>query len=50
MYKLQEKPSAFKREHPALQNMKFINTFLFSWVFLALLLDLDPSIGSTTLK
>jgi hypothetical protein len=27
--KLQEKPSALKGEHPALQKMKFINCFLF---------------------
>jgi hypothetical protein len=26
------KPSAIKREHPALQNMKFMNFFLFLWV------------------
>ncbi len=26
--KLQQKPSPLKREHPALQNMKFINFFL----------------------
>jgi hypothetical protein len=26
------KPSALKREHPALQKMKFINLFLFLWV------------------
>ncbi len=29
MSKLQEKPSALKREHPALQKMKFINFFMF---------------------
>ncbi len=40
--KLQEKPSALKREHPALQNMKILNFFLFSWVIFALL-DPDPS-------
>ncbi len=28
--KLQEKPSALKREHPALQNMKLLNFFEFS--------------------
>jgi hypothetical protein len=32
--KLQKKPSAFKREHPALQNMKFLNFFLHLWVIL----------------
>jgi hypothetical protein len=30
-----------KREHPALQKMKFMNFFLFFWVFFALL-DPDP--------
>ncbi len=39
--KLQEKPSALKREHPALQKMKCINFFLFLWVIFALL-DTDP--------
>jgi hypothetical protein len=34
--KLHEKPSALKREHPALQNMKFL---FFLWVIFALL---DP--------
>ncbi len=32
--KLQKKPSALEREHPALQKMKFINCFLFSGPFL----------------
>jgi hypothetical protein len=32
--KLQEKPSALKREHPALQNMKFLNFFLLLWVII----------------
>jgi hypothetical protein len=37
-HKLQEKPSALKREHPALQNMKILyffyirGTFLPSWI------------------
>jgi hypothetical protein len=32
-----------KREHPALQNMKFFYFFLYLWVIFALLdLDLDP--------
>jgi hypothetical protein len=31
---LQEKPSALKREHPALQNMTFLYIFLFLWVIL----------------
>ncbi len=50
--KLQEKHSALKREHPALQNMKFLNFFLFLWVISALL-DPDPDsesgFGSTDL-
>ncbi len=41
MSKLQEKPSALKREHPTLQKMKFINFFLCLWVIFALL-DPDP--------
>ncbi len=48
--KLQEKPSTLKREHPALQNMKFLNFFLFLWVIFALLdPDPDPESGSTDL-
>jgi hypothetical protein len=39
MFNLQEKPSAIKREHPALQKMKFINYFIFFWLIFALL---DP--------
>ncbi len=39
--KLQEKPSALKREHPALKNMKFLKLFLFLWVIFALQ-DPDP--------
>jgi hypothetical protein len=35
------KPSALKREHPALQNMKF-KFFLFLWVIFALLDPGDP--------
>jgi hypothetical protein len=41
MPKLQEKPSALKREHPALQNMKILYFFLFLWVIFVLL-DPDP--------
>jgi hypothetical protein len=41
MYNLQEKPLVHKKEHPALQNMKFLNVFLFWWVIFALL-DSDP--------
>jgi hypothetical protein len=44
--KLQEKPSALKREHPALQNMKFLDFFIFLWVIFALL---DLEFGSETL-
>jgi hypothetical protein len=39
------KPSAFKREHPALQNMKLIHFSIFSFLFLWVifpLLDPDP--------
>jgi hypothetical protein len=43
MPKLQEKPSALKREHPELKNMKILDLFLFSWVVFALLVpDPDP--------
>jgi hypothetical protein len=35
-------PSALKREHPALQKMKFINFILFLWVIFALLDPKDP--------
>jgi hypothetical protein len=41
--KLQEKPSALKREHPALQNMKFLNFFIFLGHFC------PPGSGSTGL-
>jgi hypothetical protein len=34
-------PTALKREHPAIQNIKFLNFFLLLWVIFALL-DLDP--------
>jgi hypothetical protein len=41
--KLQKKPSILKREHPALQNMIFLNFFLLLWVIFALLdPDADP--------
>ncbi len=36
MSKLHEKPSALKREYPALQKMKFINFFLSLWVIFTL--------------
>jgi hypothetical protein len=45
MSKLQEKPGAFKREHPALQKIKSINLFLCLWAFFALL-DPDRESGS----
>jgi hypothetical protein len=43
--KLQEKLSSIKREHPALQNIKFYNFFLVLWVIFALL-DPDPYLFS----
>jgi hypothetical protein len=42
MPKLQEKPSALKREHPVLKNMKILDFFLFLWVIFGLL-DPDPA-------
>jgi hypothetical protein len=48
MSKLKEKPPAPKKEHPALQNMKFLNFFLFLWGFFALP-DPDSESGSTDL-
>jgi hypothetical protein len=44
--KPQEKPSALKREHPALQNMKFLN---FLWVIFVLL-DRDPDSESGPIR
>jgi hypothetical protein len=35
-------PSALKREHPELKNMKILDFFLFFWVIFALL-DPDPA-------
>jgi hypothetical protein len=46
MSKLQEKPSALKREHPALQKIKFINFSLFVGHFALLDPDLDRESGS----
>jgi hypothetical protein len=43
-----KKASALKREHPALQNKKFLNFFLLLRVIFALL-DPDPDSGSTDL-
>jgi hypothetical protein len=40
-FKLQEKPSILKREHPARKKIKFITCFLFFWVIFALV-DPDP--------
>jgi hypothetical protein len=45
--KLQKKPPALKRKHPALENMKYLNFFLLLWVIFALL-DPNPD-GSTDL-
>jgi hypothetical protein len=45
MSKLQERPSALKREYQALQKLKFINFFLCLWVIFALL-DPDPDCKS----
>jgi hypothetical protein len=51
MPKLQEKPSALKREHPVLKNMKILDFFLFLWVILALLdPDLQFSCGSMRIR
>jgi hypothetical protein len=50
--KLQKNPSALKREHPALQNMKFLNFFLLLWEIFALLdpyPDSESGYGSTDL-
>jgi hypothetical protein len=47
MSKLQKKLSALQKEHPALQNMKFLNFLPFLWVIFALLdPDPDPESGS----
>jgi hypothetical protein len=43
MSKLQEKPAALKRKHPALQKKEFINCFLCLWFIFALL---DPDCES----
>jgi hypothetical protein len=40
---LQEKPSALKTEHTALQNIKLLYFFLFLWVTFALL---DPDLAT----
>jgi hypothetical protein len=42
---LQEKPSALKREHPAIQKLKFIHIFLCLWVIFTVL-DPDPECKS----
>jgi hypothetical protein len=53
MPKLQEKPSAPKREHPALQKMKFLFFLYFLRVIFALLypdrhFECGPESGSST--
>jgi hypothetical protein len=45
MPKLQEKPSALKREHSVLKNMKILDFFLFLWVIFGLL-DPDPDLDT----
>jgi hypothetical protein len=41
------KPSALKREHPAIQNMKFLKKILLLWVIFALIdPDRDSEYGS----
>ncbi len=49
MSKLQEKPSALKREHPTLQKSKFIIFFLCLWVILPSWIhpDCESGYGST---
>jgi hypothetical protein len=47
-YKRSLQASALKREHPPLQNKKFLNFILFLWVILALL-DPDSESGSSDL-
>jgi hypothetical protein len=41
---VKEKAFSLKREHPALQNMKFLKFFLLLWAIFALL-DPDPDSG-----
>jgi hypothetical protein len=43
MSKLLKKPSALKREHPAPQNLKFLNFFLILGIIFALL---DPDLAT----
>jgi hypothetical protein len=40
--KVQKKPPALRREHPALQNYKFLHFYLFLW-FIFALQDPNPS-------
>ncbi len=49
LLKLQEKPSALKREHPALKKMKFNNCFQCLRVIFALL-DPDPDRGTHRIR
>jgi hypothetical protein len=46
MSMLQEKFSALKKEHPALQKMKFMNLFLFLWSIFAPLGYANPDPGT----
>ncbi len=46
MSKLQENPSAFKKEHPALQNIKFL--YFSNLIGLFALLDPDSESGSVS--
>ncbi len=54
MHKLSEKPSALKREHPALQNMNLLYFFLFffgsflpSWIRIQIQnVDPDPDLAT----
>jgi hypothetical protein len=45
MSKLPEKPSALKREHPAIQKINFVNFFLWLGIIFGLL-DPDPDCES----
>jgi hypothetical protein len=50
MSKLQKKPSALKREHPVLPNMKYLNFSTFVVIFALLDPDPDSVYGSTDLN
>jgi hypothetical protein len=49
MSKLQDKPSALRREHPALQKMKFINFFYVCGSFLSSWIRIQSGSGPTAL-